>query len=248
MKYIHKIILSIGIILSLLMLVSAIELTTRYNPWTGKLDYISNGNFSGSNVTANFILGNMSWNYLFNYPVACPSGSAITQLDDSVTCTTFAEYEFGNNNFNGSGNITTSEWFNGLFNWTSVDDWNIFDGSSLSFNESKLSSIYYNATQSQLVRGTIDGGSLVNTQHPDAKYDGITLNFSEESGSPGLDIRINFTGVEGFNRGVMRYKTSGLSGDYPVRQLWNYLDNYGIMIQVNGILCLFLLRVKILLL
>jgi len=50
------------------------------------------------------------------------------------------------------------DWFNGKFNWTSGDTWNQFDGSTLTFNESKLETIYYNATQSQLVSGTIDGG------------------------------------------------------------------------------------------
>jgi len=121
-----------------------------------------------------------------------------------------------------TGNLSTSEWFNGKFNWTSADDWNIFDGSILDFNDTKLSSVYYNATTSLLVTGTIDGGTLVDTQHNDADYDGNTLNFSEASGSPALDLRVNFTGVTDFSRGVMRYKTSSLSGDYPVRQLWNY--------------------------
>ena len=128
---------------------------------------------------------------------------------------------FVGDNLTTTGNITAS-WFNGKFNWTTGDTWNIFDGSTLTFNESKLSSTYYNATQSNLIKGIIDGGSLINTQHPDANYDGITLNFSEESGSPALELRVNFTGVEDFSRGVMRYKTGSLSGDYPLRQLWNY--------------------------
>jgi len=91
----------------------------------------------------------------------------------------------------------------------------------IDFNESKLSSVYYNATTSNLVAGTIDGGTLNNTRHSDANYDGITMNFSEASGSPGLDVRVNFT-VDSFNRIVFRYKTSELKGDYPLRQLWDY--------------------------
>ena len=31
----------------------------------------------------------IGWTNLTGYPVACPSGSAITQLDDSVTCTAY---------------------------------------------------------------------------------------------------------------------------------------------------------------
>ena len=81
---------------------------------------------------------------------------------------------------------------------------------------------YYNATQSQAVAGTINGGTLTQTQHPDGNYDGVTFNFSEEVGTPGLDLRINFTGVDSFNKGYIRYKTSSLSGDYPAIQLWDY--------------------------
>jgi len=86
----------------------------------------------------------------------------------------------------------------------------------------RLTSIYYNATQVAIIKGTIDSGIIAYTQHQDGNYDGITFNFSEAAGSPGLDIRINFTNVEDFNRGVIRYKTSSLSGDYPIIQMWNY--------------------------
>lgn len=42
---------------------------------------------------------------------------------------------------NGNGKFTgnvTANWFKGKFNWTSGDDWNLFDGSELLFNETKL--------------------------------------------------------------------------------------------------------------
>jgi len=38
-------------------------------------------------LTANSISSQLEWVNLTNYPVACPAGSAITQLGDSVTCT-----------------------------------------------------------------------------------------------------------------------------------------------------------------
>jgi len=120
------------------------------------------------------------------------------------------------------GNITSNSWFNGLFNWT-TDDWHSFNGYNLTFNESKLSTTYYNVMQYQIVNGNFDGGTLEDTQHLDGAYDGVTLNISEVSGSPGLDIRFNFTEFDGgFNAGIIRYKTSSLSGDYPVIQMWNY--------------------------
>ena len=132
----------------------------------GKANYqFEDNNFNGSgNFTGDYLFGNLSWNYLYDYPVACPAGSSITQLGDSVVCSSFAqentnvtfqnitgdyfigdtanftslivgnanitgllygngsqltglpetdltgyaEYQFGANSFNGSGNFTTS--------------------------------------------------------------------------------------------------------------------------------------------
>lgn len=130
-------------------------------------------------------------------------------------------------NMNLSGNAiisgnTSSSWFKGLFNWVVGDNWNSFNGSTLLFNSTKLDSVYYSVTQSEIIAGTIDGGNLTDITHPDAKYDGITMNVSETVGSPGIDIRFNFTNVDDFNRGVMRYKTSNLFGDYPIVQMWDY--------------------------
>lgn len=54
-----------------------------------------NYNMMGNNITnitvmnAGNITGNLTWTYLYGYPVACPADSAITQLGDSVTCTAF---------------------------------------------------------------------------------------------------------------------------------------------------------------
>ncbi len=62
-------------------------------------------NCTGNATFAN-LFGNLSWNYLGDYPVACSPEYAITQLDDAITCTQFAQYQFTDNNFNGSGNFT----------------------------------------------------------------------------------------------------------------------------------------------
>jgi len=124
--------------------------------------------------------------------------------------------------FLNSGNITIDNWFKGKYNISSQDTWIIFDKSSVAFNESRLSSVYHNATKSAFVAGTLNAGTLFNTQHLDGKYDGVTFNFTEVAGSPGLDLRLNFTNITDFNQGVMRYKTSTLSGVFPIVQLWNY--------------------------
>ena len=105
-------------------------------------------------------------------------------------------------------------------NWINKNSTNGFN-----FNESMLFTTYYNATQSLAVNGVIDSGNLGDTQHQDGDYDGRTFNFSEQAGSPALDLRLNFTNITSFTSGVMRYKTSSLSGDYPIIQLWDYDDD-----------------------
>ena len=127
----------------------------------------------------------------------------------------------------GAGLLTCGTDDAGVESLSSADDYISVDNPTgaveIDFNESKFTSVYYNATTSNLVAGILDGGTLDNTRHSDAIYDGITMNFSEVSGSPGLDVRVNFT-VDSFNRFVFRYKTSELKGDYPLRQMWDY-DN-----------------------
>jgi len=45
-------------------------------------------NVRAENITANeHLFGNLSWNSLSDYPTACTSGSWISQLYDSITCT-----------------------------------------------------------------------------------------------------------------------------------------------------------------
>jgi len=108
----------------------------------------------------------------------------------------------------------------------SDNDWIIRNASmDFNYNDSKLSSVYHNPTQAGAVVGDIDGGNLTDVQHPDAGYDGNTFNFSETVA--GLDLRLNFTGlaVDTFSRGIMRYKTSALKGDYPIVQMWSYGDS-----------------------
>jgi len=100
-----------------------------------------------------------------------------------------------------------------------------FDFNEVKLNatiDDKLKSTYHNPTQAEAVVGIIDGGTLADVQHSDAKYDGVTFNFSEEVG--GLDLRINFTGLDvtDFKRGIMRFKTSNLKGDFPIVQMWSY--------------------------
>ena len=70
----------------LLVLCSSVALATNYqylmNPYTRNLDRSNSLNQSGLNIS-----GNLPWSDLYDYPVACPAYSYLTQLNDSVTCT-----------------------------------------------------------------------------------------------------------------------------------------------------------------
>ncbi len=81
-----KIIIAL-VIIGLIGLVIAFEGQGIYNNLIvhGKLN-VTEGIYT-PNVTADDLRGNLPWNNLTNYPVACPGSSAITNLDDSVTCT-----------------------------------------------------------------------------------------------------------------------------------------------------------------
>ena len=62
----------------------------------------ANGIIIDGNLTAYFSNANMSWDRLYNYPVACPVGSYLTQLNDSVTCTNGYIQKYASGVFNGS--------------------------------------------------------------------------------------------------------------------------------------------------
>jgi len=73
------------------------------------------------NITANESKAAMDWSYLKSYPSSCPAGTAITQLDDSVTCTAFSTEinTYSSGNFIGSiytsGTDSSSSDSNALF-------------------------------------------------------------------------------------------------------------------------------------
>jgi len=110
----------------------------------------------------------------------------------------------------------TGDWFNGRFNWTSADNWNIFDGSTLTFNETKLSPVFYNASTVVAIRGTTQG-TLANIQ----SYDSVSYNVTEVSGANGLDFRVNFTGITKFNQIKVRYKSSASESHIMYLQIYD---------------------------
>ena len=174
-----------------------------YNMSDGGADGSYNLTYANWNKTyADTLYPEIKWGYNMS------DGFGNTINGTRLTIENITNFDYNYNQSDGSYNVTYQKW---AYNET--------------FNESTLSTIYHNATQSTLVDGTLNAGSLLDTQHSDGHYDGKTFNFTEDAGSPGLDLRINFTGIEDFNRGVIRYKTSSLSGSFPIIQMWNYEDS-----------------------
>jgi len=102
-------------------------------------------------ITADEFQGNLNWTYLQNYPDSCPAGYAVTQINDTLTCSDYWVDVTGDTmtgdlviqaHLNVTENVTTNNWFRGLFNWSIFPDvsrfYLTFTGSDLIFNESKL--------------------------------------------------------------------------------------------------------------
>lgn len=99
-------------VIALIVIVSAIIYT---EPWNTnqrggnhnltEMGWISAGTLNGTNIIGTFtgdVEGDMNWTFLQNYPAACPAYSAITLLNDSVTCTSYQTMA----NLTVTGNIT----------------------------------------------------------------------------------------------------------------------------------------------
>ena len=125
-----------------------------------------------------------------------------------------------------TGNLTTTEWFKGKFNWTTTDDWSSFDGSIFDFNESKLSTTYYNASAINVVTGT-GAGTLGDIQD----YNLISYNVTETDSD--FELIVNFTGIEEFTTLLVRHKTNIDAGHTAAIQIWDYGDSdwegYGLL-------------------
>jgi len=74
--------------------------------------YVENNIEVDGNITADNFFGTLNWSDLSGYPIACPAGSALTQLGDSVICTSFVPYTGATSNLDlESYNLTASNFF-----------------------------------------------------------------------------------------------------------------------------------------
>ncbi len=187
------------------------------NVGTGFFDNINmtdNGYFNGDI----FFWGDLYFDNFFSGP--CGAGSAIQDIDEwgSFSCVDVGDASESYNHTSSVWDLW-GQWF---YNMTNA----VFTSNLLNTTIRSVSdSTYHNPTEAGIINGIVDGGELADVQHDDAQYDGVTFNFSEEV--TGLDLRINFTGLDvtTFSRGIMRYKTSNLKGNFPLVQMWSYSDS-----------------------
>ncbi len=115
----------------------------------------------------------------------------------------------------------TADWFLGRFNWTSSDDWNIFDGATLSFNESKLASTTYLPTNFSTIFGTeLEGNNIGNLSFVDNQ----NFTVQEAAGANALEININFSGVDQVpDFVVMGHQYAG--SHFMQLEIWDYSES-----------------------
>jgi len=132
-----------------------------------------------------------------------------------------------------TGNLTNDEWFNGRFNWTSGDNYTSFNGYALTFNISKLETIYYNASSVQNITGNISTSNLSEIQ----TYNNIPWNISEVASD--FEFIVNFTNVTSFNQLIIRYQSGEEDEPHTATvEIWHYgnsaWESYGTLPAQNN--------------
>jgi len=191
--------------ITFILVIFLISLTSASPFGYDYLEHATEGVISGANYSINV---NNS-NYLQGYtPTTLKDW--IQGLFDSVYCKlTGCEM---------TGNISSTQWFKGLFNWTTTDDWSSFDGSTFDFNESKLSTQYFLASAINLITGS-GAGNLEDIQ----TYNRTTYNVTETNSD--FELIVNFTGITEFTTLLVRHKTDESDGHSSLIQIWDYTDS-----------------------
>jgi hypothetical protein len=99
-----------------------------------------------------------------------------------------------------------------------IKDWNA-TGDIINWTyyvDSKLNTTFYNASTVQAIAGTT-AGALADIQ----TYNQVSYNVTEASGTPGLDFRVNFTGITEFNQIIVRYKSGATEVHVLDIALWD---------------------------
>ena len=165
--------------------------------------------------------GQILWSWIRNLP------NIIFTIDSENNPNQILISNNTNVGVNGTGlNLSIAQYVSNLsitdtnITYYSDGDWiikNITNG--FNFNESQLSTTYYNATSVARVIGTDSGGDLADIQ----SYNRVTYNITEALSD--FDLRVNFTGITEFTTLLVRHKTDTTGGHVSAIQIWDYSDN-----------------------
>ena len=111
-----------------------------------EMDWISANNLNGTNIIGTFtgdVEGDMNWTFLKNYPTACPGSSAITALNDSVTCSDLWFNIAGNETITGDMNFSGG----GIYNLSFIES---VDWTNITITESQVSDLQTYAINNSL--------------------------------------------------------------------------------------------------
>ena len=203
-------------ILASIILVSAADFTPQGNINLRGIYSVDNA----TSITATNLSGNLNWNNLTDYPVACPSGSYLTQLDDSVTCSTLSVNTTQLNSSGGSLNILES--------WLDAG-WCKLTGCSISGDLNISGNIH------------VDGNFSAKRPYWNG-YDNSTQNFLNTSASQIMNISNN-NNYDAYLIHVIDNQniTFDLSGDYLISVSPEFYQASGVnkvitfWIQKNGV-------------
>lgn len=157
------------------------------------------GNFTDQNASdhtsfeTDNLSGNLTWTDLYGYPAACPANSAITQLDDSVTCTDSWLDSTGNeivsNEVNFTGNVTSNAYYAEIYfhNDTGDGEVTVINTQGVYVN---LTGFNTSDTSGQLLNGFSWNN---NTEDLTANVAGLYLTtFDVSAGNAGVNVEMQF--------------------------------------------------------
>lgn len=108
----------------------------------------------------------VAWTSLNSYPVACPSGSWISELGDAVTCTALT----------GSGKYIE------------------VSGYAVGFNESEMNITVLDLVSDRALNGTCPSGSAIQNTSNSSSPDCVSLSVGGTEASGGVGIEVNASG------------------------------------------------------
>ena len=130
--------------------------------------------FNVTNVTADYFYGNLSWNYLYNYPAGCPAGTAISGLNDSTVCVSILS------DITNASIIQMCSIYNET-NSIPINTLNLTNGNDYYSGSQVNTSIFGKITSSDLYNGSWVNSSVNRLITTGDLYNGSAGNFSASS-------------------------------------------------------------------